>query len=84
MEHVEINYLAVLVSGILAMVVGSIWYGPLFGKIWMKEEGYTEEDLTKDFNPAKTYGLTFIAALVVVYVLPGFLAILQLKELLKD
>jgi hypothetical protein len=69
MEHVEINYLAVLVSGILAMVVGSLWYGPLFGNIWMKEEGFTEEDLTKDFNPAKTYGLTFIAALVVVYVL---------------
>ncbi len=69
MVHVDINYLAVLVSGILSMIVGSLWYGPLFGKAWMKEEGFTEADLTKDFNPAKTYGLAFVGALVAIYVL---------------
>src|SRR3989344_257559 len=31
-----INYLAVLISGIAAMVVGFVWYGPLFGKAWMQ------------------------------------------------
>jgi hypothetical protein len=42
-----INYLAVLVAAISAFVVGWIWYGPLFGKIWMKLNGFTEEDLKK-------------------------------------
>jgi len=35
-----INYWAVLVSAIAAMVIGSIWWGPLFGKMWMQENGF--------------------------------------------
>ena len=36
----QLNYWAILVCGILSMVVGSIWYGPmLFGKVWMKIVG---------------------------------------------
>jgi hypothetical protein len=34
-----INYLAVLVCGVAAMVVGFVWYGPLFGKAWMQIMG---------------------------------------------
>ena len=30
----EINYLAVLVAGIGAMIVGFVWYGVLFKKAW--------------------------------------------------
>lgn len=33
----NINYVAVLVCGIAAMVVGFIWHGPLFGKMYMKD-----------------------------------------------
>ena len=33
---VEINWIAVLLAAISTMVVGSIWYGPLFGKAWAK------------------------------------------------
>ena len=50
MPHVEINFLAVLVCGVVSMIIGATWYGPLFGKKWMKEEGSTEEELRKDFN----------------------------------
>lgn len=31
----EINYFAVLVCGVLSMVIGSVWYGPMFGRKWM-------------------------------------------------
>ncbi len=34
-----INYWAIIVCGVLAMVMGSIWYGPIFGKLWMKLTG---------------------------------------------
>jgi hypothetical protein len=41
----SINYLAVIVAALSSFVVGWIWYGPLFGKIWMKLHGFTEEEL---------------------------------------
>jgi hypothetical protein len=41
---VPINYLAVLVSAIVMAVLGSLWYGPLFGKQWIT---------LMDFDPKK-------------------------------
>ena len=39
----EVNLLAVLVSGVAAMVIGALWYSPLlFGKLWMNGMGFTE------------------------------------------
>lgn len=40
-----INFLAVFISALSAFVVGWLWYGPLFGKKWMKLNGFTEEQL---------------------------------------
>ncbi len=34
-----VNFLAILVAAISSMVVGSIWYGPLFGKQFMHAMG---------------------------------------------
>ena len=41
----DINWLAVVVSLFANMVVGAMWYGPLFGKPWMKELGFSMEDI---------------------------------------
>lgn len=41
----SINYLAVIVAALSSFMVGWIWYGPLFGKTWMKLHGFTEEEL---------------------------------------
>jgi hypothetical protein len=38
---ITINYLAVIAAAIAAVGVGVLWYGPLFGKEWMKLMGYT-------------------------------------------
>ncbi len=43
----NINYLAVFVAALTSFVIGSLWYGPLFGKKWMHYRGFTEEDLKK-------------------------------------
>lgn len=63
-----LNYLAILVAGLIPMIIGSIWYGPLFGKKWMELEGKTEEELRAGFNPMKSYGVTFVFALLMAYV----------------
>ncbi len=39
---VDINYGAVLVAAIIEIVLGFLWYGPFFGKMWMKSIGVTE------------------------------------------
>ncbi|MFC2083498.1 DUF1761 domain-containing protein [Bacteroidota bacterium] len=67
--------MAVIVCGVLAMPIGAVWYGPIFGKAWMKEIGKTEDEIREGFNPAKTYSLAFIGHLVVALVLAYFLSL---------
>lgn len=43
----EINFLVILVCAVLAMVVGTLWYGPLFGKAWLRVIGASDQDLAK-------------------------------------
>ncbi|MGV6831946.1 MAG: DUF1761 domain-containing protein [bacterium] len=62
----SINWLALVCASLLPLVTGFIWYGPLFGKAWMKETGMTEEK-AKQMNPAKTYGLAVIFAFLVAF-----------------
>lgn len=65
----DINLWAVLVASLLPMVIGALWYGPLFGKRWMDLVGKTEEELRAAFNPAKSYGVTWVFALLTAFVL---------------
>ena len=75
MNTISLNFLAIIVSGILAMPIGALWYGPLFGRTWMKEVGYTEEDLKKDFNPGKTYGLAVVGHILMALILAYLFAL---------
>lgn len=71
--QVPVNYFAVLLCGVSAMVLGFLWYGPLFGKPWMKLMGKKATDLMmpKEEMP-KTYGLMFVASLIMAYALAHF------------
>ena len=59
-----VNWIAVLVAGISAFVLGGVWYSPaLFGKAWMTENNLTVEDVKKG-NKGKIFGWSFILSLV--------------------
>jgi hypothetical protein len=46
MDLSSINYLAVIAAALGAFVFGALWYStPLFGKIWQKELGFSDEYL---------------------------------------
>ena len=64
----QVSLLATLVGTLLGFVLGAIWYGPLFSKTWMAENGFTMETIKKDFNPLKLYGTTFVLGLMTSYV----------------
>lgn len=80
---VELNYWAVLVSGAAAMVLGGFWYGPLFGKVWLKGTGLTELDIekAKKKGMAMSYLFNFIAALLMAFVLAYFLKLTGYTEI---
>jgi hypothetical protein len=74
-----VSLVATLVATILGFALGALWYGPLFGRPWMAAVGVSREQLTAGFNPAKTYGLTFVLGFIAAWVFglyvgehPGF------------
>lgn len=38
-------FLIVISAGIVAFLLGAVWYTVLFGKLWIKEVGMTEEEI---------------------------------------
>ncbi len=65
-----VNYLAVLICGILAMGLSALWYSPmLLGKIWLVAIEKSEEEQSENINHIKVYSISFIAQLVIAFVL---------------
>ncbi len=64
---VGINFLAVIVSAIVYMILGALWYSPpLFGKRWMRAIGKTEEQVKADSKPMN-YVVAFIMSFLAAY-----------------
>ncbi len=70
-----INYWAILVSAVASMVVGSVWYGPLFGKLWMSLSGMSADKMgaAKKKGMTQSYVLMFVGSLITAYVLSHFI-----------
>jgi hypothetical protein len=70
----QINWLAVVAAALSTFVVGGLWYSPvLFGKVWLKANGFTEAQ-AQSFNKARAFGGAFLLALVMSANLAMFLA----------
>jgi len=65
----EINFLALLLAALSTLVVGFIWYNPkVFGGIWMRESGMTEEKM-KGANMMMIFGLSVVYAFFISFIL---------------
>lgn len=72
----NVNYWAVLVSALSAFVVGWIWYGPLFGKTWMKLNGFTEEELKEgNMSIPGMMLLNYIATALAAFAIAMFIGV---------
>ena len=80
---VSVNYWAVLVAAIAAHAVGFLWYGPLFGKIWMRlmniDKKKMDEAKKKGMGP--TYLIMAITTLLTSYVLAHFVKYLNATDI---
>lgn len=68
----HINWLSVIVAAASSFVIGGVWYGPLFGRAWMAEWGFTEEVLAKR-NMSIVFGGSLALALLASLNLAMFL-----------
>lgn len=54
----------IVLATIAGFMLGGLWYGPLFGAMWMADNGYKEEDLTRGFSPVLAHGGTLVLGLL--------------------
>lgn len=64
-----INWWAVIASMIVSIVLGFIWYGPLFGKMWMKLSGINMPGKPSTGMMVKPIILSLIGAFFMTWVL---------------
>ena len=71
MPPININYIAVFLAAVVNMVLGFIWYGPLFGRHWMGLSGVSDLEIesARRKGMAKKYLLALTASLATSYVL---------------
>ena len=61
---IQLNYFALFAAALSTFLIGGLWYSPaVFGKTWMKENGFTEESL-KGGNMVKIFGLAFLLGFI--------------------
>ena len=73
MDLSKLNYLAILVASLSTFLLGGLWYSPMvFGKAWMRENGFKEEDM-KGGNMIRIFGTAFILGLIAAINLAMFL-----------
>ena len=70
---VPVNYWAVLLAAVAGWFIGWLWYGPFFGKKYMKWSGVSMTAAKKNLNPkiAMLLGLGtfYLVALVLAHLL---------------
>src|SRR4051812_29208204 len=69
-DFANVNWLAVLVAGLLSFFIGGAWYTALFGEVWRRHSKYTEEQMkaAQQARPMPVFfGMMVVAYLVIAY-----------------
>ena len=59
------QYLELFLAALAAFLVGFLWYTALFGKVWQRETGITDEDAKSGM--ALTHGVAFLMMYLIAY-----------------
>lgn len=71
----SVNIYSILLATVASIAIGFIWYGPLLGKVWAKEQGWSDDDMNKqkENGMGKSYGIMTAGTLLTVFILAQFL-----------
>lgn len=80
----HLNYLAVLVAGVVIFMIGGLWYSPvLFAKKWMALQGRSAEDMSGGGNMAAMYAQVFLCGLLTAWVLAILIEFLPVLDVMR-
>lgn len=68
MPSFDVNWLAVIVATVAAMIIGYLWYGPIFGKMWLAGMGKTQEEV-RESGSSLAIPISAVTALITALVL---------------
>lgn len=76
-----VNLGSALLISVILFILGFLWYGPVFGKLWMKLSKIPALEIAKAKKKGmkgmwKSMVLNFIGNFIMIYVLAGFISIL--------
>lgn len=76
----SINIFPVIAAAILNMLIGAFWYSPfLFGKLWIKASGKTQEEIKRGANPL-IYVFSTVTSLIFAYVLAHIMKFASIND----
>ena len=84
LPQASINYLAVLAAAVVSIILGFLWYGPLFGKQWMQLMGITNKQMKEagQKGMSKTYSIMVVSTLLTSYILAHFVDYMQASSMI--
>lgn len=65
----DINLLVVAVAALIPMIVGAIFYGPLFGRQWMNSLGFKEDSMPEPIKMPIVYVISLVLSFVLAHTL---------------
>ena len=80
------NWIAIIVAALVPTLMGFVWYHEkVMGTLWMRETGLTKEMIEKDFNIAKTMGISLILSVMLsVFIGPSVIHQFSVQSALMD
>jgi hypothetical protein len=76
-----INYIPVLVATLASFVLGWLWYGPLFGNLWLKLNGKNPKKMVspKKGEMTRVMFLSFLGSLIMVYIFSFLISLIYVN-----
>lgn len=74
----DVNYLAILAGGVIAMVIGAVWY-VAFGDPWMKLNGFTRKQISER-QDSKDYVIAFVSSLFMGFVMANLVLMFEVRD----
>ncbi len=70
----KINYPAVIVAAIIHFMIGGLWYGAIFGNLFLRIIGWTPEQQEQIVSQTNwtVYLMAFVCSFVLAYILAHF------------
>jgi uncharacterized protein YacL len=74
-QMLQVNWLALVACAVASMVVGFIWYGPIFSRQWGELTGWTAEKVQAEPQSRlmQSYGMALVIAFVMAFFLSNVL-----------